>query len=706
MNTLRHLLLYILLGFSVGSPTLRATNIDSLKRQVAILIEAQEAVELMQTYNVLAEHYYQVRAYQEALPWYLKALEVAEALDDRPRQFAYLDRIGEIYFYPYDDYNQSLAYLKRAEELGGYAEGTEARARNLSRIAEVYNVLGAYNAALEYQLEALRLSKSTHDTASLALGHRNMGVLYWDQKQYKLALQNFKQSLAFYQAVGRRPQPDSLAAWRNAYNVYTGMASIGAAYLELNSLDTARVYIRRSLRLADSIGHEYGVAYSEGLMGNVYLANGQYDQALVNLKEAIRTFQEMGLRREWVSFSVKIAEVYTTLGQPAEALRWLEEAEAAVVDLDAPSILRDIYKAKAEAYEKRGDLSRAYISMKRYVQYKDSLMNEKKLAQMVKVEQQYEVRAKEEEIRDLQAQQQASDRRFQLVLLGGILLFGLVIGLLVWTRIRALNRINQLLEAKNEEIRLQNQRLASSNEDLRQFAHVASHDLREPLRSIGSFSTLLKRRYYDQLDDQAREFIDFISQGVSRMSTLLSDLMAYSVVGIHEQPYEEVDISEVIEGILSKFHKEKRTQGVRISIQNLPTITARREQMTQLFEHLIDNAIKFRSEHPPEISIRAKARPGNRYEFSVKDNGIGIDEAYKDKMFGLFLRLHHKFSHYQGTGIGLSICKKIVEQHKGRIWIDSELGMGTTVFFILPESPLAQPVPKSARRKERLKTSV
>ena len=700
MKALRILLLSIGIWTGLGLTPARAINIDSLKRQVAILIEAKKARELMGTYETLAQHFYQERSYEEALPWFLKGLEVAEVLDDRPKQFFFLDYIGAIYFYPYDDYNQSLAYLKRAEEIGGDYVSEEERARNLSRIAEVYNVLGAYNAALEYQLEALSLSRVANDTASLALGYRNMGVLYWDQKQYDLALKHFRQSLTYYEAWGHSLAADSIAAWRNAYNIYTGVASIGASYLELKNLDTALLYISRSLRLADSIDHEYGMAYSEGLMGNIYLANKDYDKALASLKRSVETFQGMGLKREWVSFSIQIAEIYTTTNRPNEALRWLEQAEAAVLGLDAPSILRDIYKAQAEAHEKRGALGDAYVSMKRYVQYKDSLMNEKKLAQMAKVEHRYEVRAKEAEIRDLQAQQVASERQFQYFVAGAGILVFLLLALLAWVRFRNLRRMNNVLAVKNEEIRLQNERLASSNEDLRQFAHVTSHDLREPLRSIGSFASLLKRRYYEKLDDEAREFIDFITQGVDRMNSLLSDLMAYSIVGIFDQPYEQVAIDQVIAEIITKLNREKRTHGVKISIQNLPTITAKREQMGQLFEHLIDNAIKFRSERPPEIVIRAEKKPGLVYEFSVSDNGIGVDEAYKDKMFGLFLRLHHKSSPYQGTGIGLSICKKIVEQHKGRIWIDSQVGVGTTVFFSLPESPLeARPTGRTAKAK-------
>ncbi|MEO0639688.1 MAG: ATP-binding protein, partial [Bacteroidota bacterium] len=150
---------------------------------------------------------------------------------------------------------------------------------------------------------------------------------------------------------------------------------------------------------------------------------------------------------------------------------------------------------------------------------------------------------------------------------------------------------------------------------------------------------------------------------------------------------------------------EKATAGAKISLHDLPSIQANRKQMIQLFHHLIDNSIKFRKDESPQISIRAEKR-GSYYLFSVEDNGIGMEEAYQDKIFGLFLRLHTKKSKYKGTGIGLSICKKIVEQHKGKIWIDSKLGDGTTVYFTLPKDPNSisseEKIPAKYRKWEKV----
>ncbi|MEM7658044.1 MAG: ATP-binding protein [Bacteroidota bacterium] len=689
----------LLAGFlSQSLPTFADLQVDSLRQQVAILIEQDQPFELMLTYETLGQHYYDHNEHENALEWYLKSLEIAEVLQNKHKQFFLLHQIGFIYYYPFDDYEQSLSYLLRANTISKGIASDSDRANNLSRIAEVYNNLGAYNLALDFQLEALNLSEHEQDTATMALGYRNLGALYWAQKQYDFSLSNFKRSLRFYRSLNLGQMPDSLDARRKAYDLYTCVASIGASYLELGHLDTALYYIQQSESLADSLNHEYGRAYSLALTGNIALARKEYNKALEYLNQAILSFKSQELRREAVSFSIQTAVIHLQTNQPYLAMAVLNEVEPVAMDLNSPTLLRDIFRSRAEAYEKMGNMSQAYLYLKQFIHLRDSLLNEERISQLAKVEHQYDIQEKDETIADLQKARDTSQRQMYLIVGISSLIFLLFLLYAVYQRNQSLGKINSILHQKNEEIRLQNERLGSSNDDLRQFAHVTSHDLREPLRSIGSFATLLRRRYYGQIDEDANEFIDFITKGVDRMDSLLTDLMAYSVVGIFQTDFAEVPINAVITEIIEQLNREKATQGARISIQNLPTIVANRNQMVQLFQHLIDNAIKFRSEHPPEIEISAEAQ-GEEYLFSVKDNGIGMPEAYQDKIFSLFLRLHNRKSNYKGTGIGLSICKKIVEQHKGKIWIESELNEGTTVFFSLPANLLNTDEPRKKSRR-------
>jgi light-regulated signal transduction histidine kinase (bacteriophytochrome) len=220
------------------------------------------------------------------------------------------------------------------------------------------------------------------------------------------------------------------------------------------------------------------------------------------------------------------------------------------------------------------------------------------------------------------------------------------------------------------------------SEELRQFAYAVSHDLREPLRMIASYSQLLERRYASQVDNDGREFIGFIVDAVHRMEKLLGDLLAYShQFRSQESPAALIDPEAVLEGVLLAIEKEIQQTNAEVSHDPLPKITFDFARLTQLFRQLITNSIKFRGSDPPRIHISA-TEAEHETILSICDNGVGIDPRYHDQIFGIFRRLHG--SEIPGTGIGLAICKRMVEQHGGRIWVESEEGKGATFRFTVP----------------------
>ncbi len=235
----------------------------------------------------------------------------------------------------------------------------------------------------------------------------------------------------------------------------------------------------------------------------------------------------------------------------------------------------------------------------------------------------------------------------------------------------------------DRELSERTEELARSNADLEQFAHVASHDLQEPLRMVASYVQLLQRRYEGKLDSDADEFIGYAVDGARRMQSLIHDLLQYARLGRRASPPEPTDVKAVVDQAVGNLEVALAETGARISYNGLPTVVADGSQLAQLFQNLICNGIKFRrQEVTPEVCIEAQQRNGE-WLFAVRDNGIGIDLAYADKIFTLLQRLHTR-EEYPGTGIGLSICKKIVERHGGRIWLESEPGKGTTFLFTLP----------------------
>jgi len=224
--------------------------------------------------------------------------------------------------------------------------------------------------------------------------------------------------------------------------------------------------------------------------------------------------------------------------------------------------------------------------------------------------------------------------------------------------------------------------LVKSNAELQQFAYVASHDLQEPLRMVASYVQLLERRYHDILDDDARDFIEFASDGASRMQLMIDDLLEYSRVDTAGHAFSTTSTEKAMQIATINLKEAIEESGVEITHDPLPTIEADQSQIIQVLQNLLANSIKFRGQKKPLIHVSADQDDGE-WIFSVSDNGIGIEEQYGDRIFTIFQRLHGR-EEYPGTGIGLAVCKRIMERHQGRIWFDSEPGSGTTFNFSIP----------------------
>ena len=233
-----------------------------------------------------------------------------------------------------------------------------------------------------------------------------------------------------------------------------------------------------------------------------------------------------------------------------------------------------------------------------------------------------------------------------------------------------------------EALQQYSEELARSNTELQQFAYVASHDLQEPLRAVSGYVGLLKRRYQGQLDDRADEYIMHAVEGAQRMQVLIDDLLAYSRVGANDAGFEAVQCNELVSAVLNDLQLTIEENNAVITVDNLPCVMAAPTQLTQLFQNLISNAIKFRNDKAPEVHISAVSTE-NEWTFAVADNGIGIEADHLDRIFGLFQRLHLR-EEYPGTGLGLAICRKIVEYHGGRIWAEPAPGRGAIFRFTIP----------------------
>jgi len=252
----------------------------------------------------------------------------------------------------------------------------------------------------------------------------------------------------------------------------------------------------------------------------------------------------------------------------------------------------------------------------------------------------------------------------------------------IGARIQAEEKLKSLNEELELRVTERTQELMRSNEELEQFAYVASHDLQEPLRMVGSYMQIIESRYQGKLDADADKFIGFAVDGAKRMQALIRGLLAYSRVGARGKRTEAACCEELIQSAIADLKLAAEECGAIITHDPLPTINADPTQIVQLFQNLLSNALKFHGKEPPRVHVSA-SRSDRVWTFSIKDNGIGIDPTFFERIFIIFQRLHAR-KEYPGTGIGLAVCKKIIERHGGKIWVESEPGQGTTFFFTIP----------------------
>jgi len=240
-----------------------------------------------------------------------------------------------------------------------------------------------------------------------------------------------------------------------------------------------------------------------------------------------------------------------------------------------------------------------------------------------------------------------------------------------------------MLYQQKKQLETQAIELKRSNTELSQFAYIASHDLSEPLRSINSFSQLLAKKYQDKLSAEANEYIGFITAAVSKMRGLIDDLLAFSRVTTQGHNFERIDCNKIVEEVRNTLAMKIVKTNARFTIESLPAVMGDKIQLLRLFQNIIENGLKYTTDQSPQITISGSEIKAGKCRFAIQDNGIGIDTEHFNRIFQIFQRLHTN-EEYPGTGIGLAICKRIVERHGGRIWVESKPGKGSTFFFTLP----------------------
>ncbi|MGB0839209.1 MAG: ATP-binding protein [Chitinophagales bacterium] len=597
-------------------------------------------------------------------------------------------------------------YLYRDAGTGKVEE--KLRSQALSTIGAIYQHLGIYQLAFSYQLEALALRTKSKDTLGMTQSYYELGHVFFHQD-------NFVNALYYYEKARKFCAQSS-----NQDFMYSYLGAIGRCYEKKGKAQKALSFNLQSLEMAKKTGDEEKIAYAAHSVGANYAGLYNFEKALAYLEQSLKLNRKAANKRDQPETLSVMAEVFREQGDYEKAKLVLNEAMQISHEINAKPRIIDLYRSLAQLYECAENWKLAAHYWQDYAISAKELQNESTTQKIAEAQESYEVRKQKDSLEELRAKQKIQSIYRYVFGIGFLFLLLLLWLLYSRYKIQAANaylleeknrqinlqnqqlasanliqsETNRLLEGKNHQINLQNQKLESSNKDLEQFAYIASHDLKEPLRTIGSYTSLIKRRYHHSFDEDAEEFMDFIVDAVHRMNNLLNDLLSYSRVG-RKQSFEVIDTQRLTKLVLANLHQQiKQRKAVVSIIGEFPKISANAYQMQQLFQNLISNAIKFNNTETPEIILSYKPNQ-KHFIFTIKDNGIGIAPEYQDKIFEMFRRLHTR-NEYDGTGIGLATCKKIVEQHNGRIWVESIINEGSTFHIALPKEPLPQFVPAIA----------
>ncbi len=582
----------------------------------------------------------------------------------------------------------------------------ELHVKTTRQISSIYEEIGNFELAYHYQLQSLELYEAMSDSLGIAMALYEIGNIFFYQNSFELALQNYNKSKRIVTILG-----DSIGT-------YSCLGAIASVYNQLGIVQKSLTMNLEALSLAEDMSYKEGIAYALHNIGADYFGLGYCETALSYYKKALKHKKEIGDKFDEIATLQSLGVVHLDMDETEKALYFFNEALKLSKEIDSRSRKAEVYGLLSATYETNNNTKEAFRYMKAYTVLKDSILNENTLKEMAQSKTRYEVSKKEKEIVLLKKENEllgknkeiASWKNYFLAILVTFLLFTSFLffyyyknqkrysdlladkNLQIQQQNEQLEEVNNLqatfndtLKTKNEQIELQNQQLENSNKELKQFAYIASHDLKEPLRMIGAYTSLLHRRYANKLDEGAKEFMGFITEATTRMNSLLDDLLTYSKVGTQELQKEVVKMGEVVEIAMANLQLNIKQKQAKVNVGHLPQVNVSRSQMGQLYQNLLSNALKFSNKEHPQIWVDAQ-KNGKAFIFSVKDNGIGIAEEHQERIFEMFSRLHTR-QEYEGTGIGLATCKKIVEQHGGKIWVESKPQKGCTFYFTIPFSP-------------------
>lgn len=637
------------------------------------------------------------------------------------------------------DYEKAMSFCDSAKSIAEALERPDLLARSLNTQGKLQHMKGQYLLASISFSSALANASQGSDQKLIMLLNNALGISYLMAGEFDKAFEHFSTVEKYFRQEGLQAQVASTLL--NIGSLYKMRGDIGMAKKVLSEaleISNSTNHQELQLKCLSALGKvcEGNAEYSEAMkyqlralaigeereypgliiscknnIGQLYQQQEEYSLAKLYYQEALEIARGKNMLQMMQSLSLSLGKLARVQEDYWEALAYLEESEALAERMEHDAAILESVSELAGLYEKLGNYQKALTYANRSSDLRFERVQKMNTERMQEFMAAYAAEQKEREL--LELKKESLIEKYKIIGVSTLAGFALLALLALFLRYRERqksfgilneqhrkiqhqNRIlqqqyseiedkNNQLAGKSQEIKKQNRQLQMMNIELKHFARAASHDLREPLRAIRSYMNLLGKRYEQDFDHKAKEFLSMASAGAVRMEDLLNDLYQHAQVGRSMEDFREVSMNSLADEVMADLHVSISEKEALVVYEDLPNVKGFKTELRMLLQNLVSNAIKFTPEGTkPKVLIIGREDEHNWY-LEVKDHGIGISEEYHDKIFGIFERLHSR-DEFSGSGIGLATCQKVVQHHGGEITVDSKLGFGTTFKVKLPKS--------------------
>ncbi len=613
-----------------------------LAEELLLTAERAEAQEYLCTsYIHLGTAYRKLNmAMDTVLSYFEEALACCESNDDNSCKGNAIRSIGSVYHrngFPVE----AIAHYQEALEIAEEESDTTSMIACLGNIASVMQRRLEYEKSLRYSHQALDLAKRVDHQLYIGMLTNNIANIYFNQEVYDTALVMYQQALEI-----KREQGSTLTT-------AVTLANIGGIHVEQGRYEQAQQYLDEAYTLATEQNYAFGLAVSLRFMASSAYRQQRYEETILLCRKGLTHLGKNGALQYARDFHQALSGSYEALNRPDSALVHLKTAQV----------------------------------------INDSMFHAEKEMQLQQLEITYQVKQKEVENRLLKSEQSFTQQKLRTrtyLSIGLILALFLACGwgIALYRNNQAKKQMNSLLETevaeRTADLRIVNEQLQQANYELKSFNHIASHDLKQPIRTLGNYVGLISRRLPEDSKDELKDYFDIIHQSTQQLYTLIEDIASYSSLSNDDASSRaNVDLEAVVSGIAHGLHTTIESRGAKVSYHGLPSIHSNASLIFIALKNLIENGIKFNESPTPEVSVTYQDS-STHHRITVADNGIGIAPEFQEQVFVMFKRLHN-IEEYEGSGIGLAIVKLAIEKLGGQVEVDSQVGAGSTFRLVLPK---------------------